>query len=81
MSMQSALGEVLIRTGQFEEGYEILRTTAVKKGCSIILWDRLFGTYCGDTEVGQIGAGKAVPLSIKEQLALAFYPKEKLIDL
>ncbi|MFT4712036.1 MAG: sterol desaturase/sphingolipid hydroxylase (fatty acid hydroxylase superfamily) [Candidatus Azotimanducaceae bacterium] len=27
-------------------------------GCNIILWDRLFGTYCGDTEVGQIGAGK-----------------------
>jgi sterol desaturase/sphingolipid hydroxylase (fatty acid hydroxylase superfamily) len=42
-------------------------------GCMIILWDRLFGTYCGDSEVGQIGAGKAVPLSIKDQLALAFY--------
>ena len=50
-------------------------------GCNIILWDRLFGTYCGDEEVGQIGAGKAVPLSIKEQLALAFYPNEKLTNL
>lgn len=50
-------------------------------GCNIILWDRLFGTYCGDTEVGQIGAGKAVPLSIREQLLLAFYPKDKLTDL
>lgn len=50
-------------------------------GCNIILWDRLFGTYCGDTEVGQIGAGKAVPLSIKEQLALAFYPNKRLTNL
>lgn len=50
-------------------------------GCMIILWDRLFGTYCGDSEVDQIGAGNAVPLSIKEQLALAFYSNEKLKDL
>jgi sterol desaturase/sphingolipid hydroxylase (fatty acid hydroxylase superfamily) len=50
-------------------------------GCVIILWDRLFGTYCGDAEVGQIGAGKAAPLSIKEQLALAFYSDKKLKDL
>lgn len=50
-------------------------------GCMIILWDRVFGTYCGDAEVGQIGAGKAVPLSIKEQLALSFYSNERLKDL
>lgn len=50
-------------------------------GCNIILWDRVFGTYCGDTDVGQIGAGKAVPLSIKEQLMLAFYPDRRLTDL
>jgi len=60
---------------------QALRQSNSNYGCSIILWDRLFGTYCGDTEVGQIGAGKAVPLSIKEQLALAFYPKDKLTDL
>jgi len=50
-------------------------------GCMIILWDRLFGTYCPDAEVGQIGAGKAVPLSIKEQLALSFYSNERLKNL
>ena len=52
-------------------------------GCSIILWDRVFGTYCGDTteEVKQTGAGKGVPLSIKEQLMLAFYPNKRLVDL
>lgn len=50
-------------------------------GCMIILWDRVFGTYCGDSEVGQIGAGKAIPLSIKQQLLLAFYSDEKLKNL
>lgn len=58
-----------------------LRQSNTNYGCNIILWDRLFGTYCGDTEVGQIGAGKAVPLSIKDQFALAFYPDEKLTNL
>lgn len=50
-------------------------------GCTIIFWDRVFGTYCGDSEVGQIGAGKAVPLSVKDQLALAFYSDKRLKDL
>lgn len=50
-------------------------------GCMIILWDRVFGTYCGDAEVGKIGAGKAVPLSIKNQLALSFYSDERLKSL
>ena len=50
-------------------------------GCMIILWDRVFGTYCGDDEVGQIGAGKGLPLSIKDQLALSFYSDEKLKSL
>ncbi len=59
----------------------VLNQSNSNYGCNIILWDRLFGTYCGDEEVGQIGAGKAVPLSIKEQLALAFYPNEKLTNL
>jgi hypothetical protein len=31
--------------------------------------------------VGRIGAGKGVPLSIGQQLALAFYSNKKLTDL
>ena len=50
-------------------------------GCNIIFWDRIFGTYCGDATEGQIGAGKAVPLSIKDQLGMAFYTDEKLKSL
>jgi sterol desaturase/sphingolipid hydroxylase (fatty acid hydroxylase superfamily) len=50
-------------------------------GCNLIIWDRVFGTYCGDDYEGQIGAGKAVPLSVKDQLALAFYSDERLKSL
>jgi len=49
--------------------------------CNLIIWDRVFGTYCGDDSEGQIGAGKAVPLSIKDQFLLAFYPDKKLKNL
>lgn len=47
-------------------------------GCNIILWDRVFGTYCGDTKIKQLGAGKGVALSIKEQLDLALYSDKRL---
>ncbi len=50
-------------------------------GCNIILWDRVFGTYCPDTIVKACGAGKGKALSIKEQLALAFYSDARLKDL
>ena len=50
-------------------------------GCNIILWDRIFGTYCGEYNEGVIGAGKGVPLSIKDQLGMAFYTDEKLKSL
>jgi len=52
-------------------------------GCYIILWDRVFGTYNGDesSDVKRIGAGKAVPLTIKEQIMLFFYPNKRLVDL
>lgn len=50
-------------------------------GCDIIFWDRVFGTYCGDAEVGATGAGKRVRLSIKDQLMLCFYSDKRLKDL
>ncbi len=45
--------------------------------------ERVFGTYCSGkaSEVKPVAAGKAVPLSIKEQLMLAFYPHKRLVDL
>lgn len=50
-------------------------------GCMLILWDRVFGTYCADESEGDTGAGKCVPLSIKDQLALAFYSDDRLKSL
>lgn len=50
-------------------------------GCNIILWDRLFGTYCGDEKEEKTGAGKRVPLSLKDQFLLSFYSNDKLRSL
>jgi sterol desaturase/sphingolipid hydroxylase (fatty acid hydroxylase superfamily) len=58
-----------------------MRQSNSNYGCNLILWDRLFGTYCGDETVGPIGAGSGKPLSIREQLALAFYPTKRLTEL
>jgi len=60
----------------------VLRQANSNYGCDMILWDRVFGTYCGDTEVGRIGAGRtAKRLTIKEQFALAFYSNKKLREM
>lgn len=60
----------------------VLRQANSNYGCNMIIWDRLFGTYCGDTQVGRIGAGrKAKRLTIKEQLALAFYSNKRLKEM
>lgn len=50
-------------------------------GCTIIIWDRLFGTFQDNKEVVSIGAGTGKALSIPTQLALAFYSDEKLKSL
>lgn len=57
------------------------RQSDTNYGCNIIFWDRLFGTYCGDEQEEKTGAGKGVPLHIKDQLLLSFYSDEKLTSL
>lgn len=47
-------------------------------GCTIIIWDRLFGTFNGSTEIERIGAGTGKALSIPDQLGMAFVSDEKL---
>lgn len=41
-------------------------------GCIVILWDRLFGTFLGKTEVDKLGNGRGEPLTIAMQLTLPF---------
>lgn len=50
-------------------------------GCSIILWDRLFGTFSDKTEIEGVGNGTGQQLSLWTQLALPFYSNEKLRNL
>ena len=49
-------------------------------GCSVIIWDRIFGTYCSGTahEVTRVGAGSGKALSLWTQYKIAFESKRKL---
>jgi sterol desaturase/sphingolipid hydroxylase (fatty acid hydroxylase superfamily) len=47
-------------------------------GCTIIIWDRIFGTYSGREDIEKIGAGTGKALSILEQYKMAFVCNDKL---
>jgi len=47
-------------------------------GCSIIIWDRIFGTFSGKTEIERVGNGTGKKLSLWTQLALPFYSNERI---
>ncbi len=48
-------------------------------GCTIIIWDRVFGTYSGRKDIEAIGAGTGKSLSIIDQLMMAFVRRKKLL--
>jgi sterol desaturase/sphingolipid hydroxylase (fatty acid hydroxylase superfamily) len=48
-------------------------------GCAIIIWDRVFGTFSGRTDIEALGAGTGKPLSILTQFKMAFVSKEQLV--
>lgn len=50
-------------------------------GCTVILWDRLFGTFSGKAEVDRIGNGTGRPLSLLTQLTIPFRSNETLRNL
>ncbi len=47
-------------------------------GCTVILWDRLFGTFSGKTTVDRIGNGTGQALGLLTQLSIPFRSNETL---
>lgn len=47
-------------------------------GCVIILWDRVFGTFNGSSDVARVGNGSGEKLSLWIQFALPFYSNERI---
>jgi sterol desaturase/sphingolipid hydroxylase (fatty acid hydroxylase superfamily) len=41
-------------------------------GCTVILWDRIFGTFSGKTSIEQVGNGTGEKLSLLTQLTIPF---------
>ena len=50
-------------------------------GCTVILWDRIFGTFSGKEEVARIGNGTGKALSILTQLSTPFRSNATLRNL
>jgi len=50
-------------------------------GCTIIIWDRLFGTFFGKTTIDQLGNGTGKALSLLTQLSIPFRSNETLKSL
>jgi sterol desaturase/sphingolipid hydroxylase (fatty acid hydroxylase superfamily) len=55
-----------------------LQSSNSNYGCAIIVWDRLFGTFNGGTEVEAVGAGTGQALDIPTQLKMAFVSEDQL---
>ena len=47
-------------------------------GCNVIIWDRIFGTFCSAPTIDGVGAGKGEPLPIWVQYALSFFSNKRL---
>lgn len=50
-------------------------------GCTVIFWDRLFGTFNGGDRIETIGNGTGKPLSILTQLSIPFRSNESIRSL
>jgi sterol desaturase/sphingolipid hydroxylase (fatty acid hydroxylase superfamily) len=50
-------------------------------GCTVIIWDRLFGTFSGKSHIEQVGNGSGEKLSIVTQLLIPFKSDKALREL
>lgn len=50
-------------------------------GCTVILWDRLFGTFLGKEQIERVGNGTGNKLSLITQLAIPFKTNKALREL
>lgn len=50
-------------------------------GCNVIIWDRIFGTFCDASTIRGVGAGKGVALPLWKQYALSFMSNKQLKEL
>lgn len=58
-----------------------MKQSSSNYGCTVILWDRLFGTFDGTTQFDRIGNGTGRALSIWMQLSMPFRSNTTLREL
>ena len=50
-------------------------------GCTLIIWDRIFGTYSGKSTIERVGNGTGRRLSFWTQYTLPFRSNKNILDL
>lgn len=74
LPLRSGLWGTVFTTAEWHQLHHSLERSESDSnyGCSIILFDRLFGTFNGNAHVARIGNGSGRPLSLKDQFMLPF---------
>jgi sterol desaturase/sphingolipid hydroxylase (fatty acid hydroxylase superfamily) len=50
-------------------------------GCTVIIWDRLFGTFSGKNHIERVGNGTGEKLSVVTQLFIPFKSDQAIREL
>jgi len=80
LPLRSGLWGTVFTTAEWHQLHHSLERSESDSnyGCSIILFDRLFGTFNGNPHVARIGNGTGEALSLKDQLLLPFRSNDVL---
>ncbi|MDO3386759.1 sterol desaturase family protein [Gilvimarinus sp. SDUM040013] len=83
MPLTSGVFGWVFTTAQLHQVHHSLNYAESNKnfGCVLIIWDRVFGTYCGQADVDNVGNGTGRSLPLWKQLALPFFSNKSLRSL
>lgn len=80
LPLRSGLYGLLFTTNEWHQLHHSLEREESDRnfGCTVILWDRVFGTFSGKAGVERVGNGTGEALSILTQLSIPFRSNETI---
>ena len=83
LPLRSGIYGWLFTTAEWHSLHHSLRReeSDMNYGCTVILWDRVFGTFSGKPNVERVGNGTGEALSVLAQLTLPFRSNEAIKSL
>ncbi|PCJ25573.1 MAG: hypothetical protein COA96_07050 [SAR86 cluster bacterium] len=83
LPLQSGIFGWLFNTAQWHQLHHSCNyaESNTNYGCTVIIWDRIFGTFSGKTQIERVGNGTGRQLSLLTQLTIPFRSNETLRNL